>query len=245
LALLGDCYLKLGQNKEVIALITPLQRSQPENLAYNYMLGTALIRDGQATQGQPIIEKILKDGDSAEARFLMGTTKYMARDFSGALADLQKAVDMNPNLPDVYSYYGLALLVTGDQAGARKAFERELKFDSNNFDANLRLGVLLRQEQENEQALKYFQHALAARPGDPGVRYQIAVVELAQGQLDQARRDLESLVKESPQFTEAHVSLATVYFRQKRKVEGDRERAIVAKLNAERQANEPAQKANQ
>jgi hypothetical protein len=34
------------------------------------------------------------------------------------------------------------------------------------------------------------------------------------------------------------VSLATAYYREKRKADGDRERAIVEKLNAEKQANE-------
>ena len=70
------------------------------------------------------------------------------------------------------------------------------------------------------------------------MRYQIATVKLAIGQLEEARGDLESLVAESPRFTEAHVSLATAYYREKRKADGDRERAIVEKLYAERQASE-------
>jgi Tfp pilus assembly protein PilF len=169
----------------------------------------------------------------------------MANDFAGALADFAKAVELDPKLPDVYSYYGQALLTTGDQAGAKKAFERELETNPNNFDANLRMGVLLRQDEENDEALKFFQHALEIRPKDFGVRYQIATVELAKGQLNQAQHELESLIKEAPQFTEAHVSLATIYFRQKKRAEGERERAIVVKLNAERQANSPALKSPQ
>jgi len=239
LTVLADSYLRLGRNKDVIELLTPLQHAVPENPAFTYLLGTALARDGQAGKGQVVIDKILKKGDSAEARLLMGITKFMVKDFAAALADFQKAVELNPELPDLYAYYGLALLTTGDQAGARKAFERELRSNPNNFDANLRMGVLLRQDQENDQALKLLQHALLIRPGDPGVRYQIACVELAKQELEPARRDLEALVKESPDFTEAHVTLATVYFRQKKKAEADRERAIVERLNAERQAREP------
>jgi tetratricopeptide (TPR) repeat protein len=245
LTVLADCHLRLGQNKQVIELLTPVRSADPENATFNYLLGTALVRDGQTAQGQVIIDKILKNGDSAEARLLMGTTKFMVNDFAAAMKDFARAVELNPNLPDVYSYYGLAMLSTGDQAGAKKAFERELRSDPNNFDANLRMGVLLRQDQENDEALKFFQHALEVRPGDFGVRYQIATVELAKGQLEQAQRDLEALIKETPRFTEAHVSLATIYFRQKKKAEGERERAIVAKLNAERQANSPAVKAAQ
>jgi len=241
----ADCYLRIGENKKVIDLLSPLERTNPDDQALIYMLGTALVRDGQSTKGQLVIDKILKNGDSAEARLLMGTTKMMVNDFAGALADLQKAVDLNPNLPDVYSYYGVALLSTGDQAGAKKAFERELQLDPNDFDGNLRMGVLVRQDEEFEKAMALFRHALEIRPGDPGVRYQIASLELAMGQVDAAQRDLESIIKESPTFTEAHVSLATVYYRQKRKADGDRERATVEKLNAARQAAEPAAKAAQ
>jgi len=240
---LADCYLKLGENQNVVDLLTPIQQAHPDDPSFTYLLGTALVRSGQTNKGEVIIDKILRDGDSAQARLLMGTTKLMVRDFSGARDDFQKAVEMNPNLPDVYAYYGLALLTTGDQAGAKTAFQRELATDPNNFDANLRMGVLLRQDEDNDTALKYFDHALQVRPGDPGVRYQIAVVELSKGELDQAQRDLEALVKQSPNFTEAHVSLATVYFREKRKDDGQRERAIVAKLNAAKQADEPAVKA--
>jgi tetratricopeptide (TPR) repeat protein len=245
LIVLADCHLRLGQNKQVIDLLTPARNADPENATFNYLLGTALVRDGQIAQGQIVIDKILKNGDSAQARLLMGTTKMMVNDFAGALQDFAKAVELDPNLPEAYSYYGQALLSTGDQAAATKAFQRELESDPNNFDANLRLGVLLRQDEENDEALKFFRHALEIRPKDFGVRYQIATVELAKGQLDQAQRNLESLITEAPQFTEAHVSLATIYFRQKKKAEGERERAIVAKLNAERQANSPALKSPQ
>ncbi len=237
--LLADSYLRLGRNKEVIDLVSPLERAHPENRTFNYLLGTALVRDGQAAKGELIIDRILKNGDSAEARLLMGTTKSMVKDFAGALVDLQKAIELNPELPDLYSYYGMALLTTGDQAGARKAFEQELRRDPNNFDANLRLGVLLRQDEANDEALTFLRRALQIRPGDFGARYQIACIELAARDLESARRDLEALIREAPEFTEAHVTLATVYFRQKKKAEGDRERAIVMQLTAERQAHEP------
>ena len=105
------------------------------------------------------------------------------------------------------------------------------------------MGALLRQDEDYAGSLKYLGHALQLRPGDLGVRFQIASVELAQGQLREAERDLESLVKDSPQFIEAHVLLATLYYREKRKADGDRERAIYAKLNEARQAkNEIAAK---
>ena len=40
--LLADCDLRLGENKKVIELLTPLQQSNGDDLAIVYMLGTAL-----------------------------------------------------------------------------------------------------------------------------------------------------------------------------------------------------------
>jgi len=240
--LLADCHLRRGENRAVIAALTPYERDSETNLGIAYLLGTALIRDHQVRQGQVLIDRILRAGDSAEGRLLLGTTKMMANDFAGARADLQKAVELKPNLPEAYSYYGLSLLQTGDSTGAAAAFRKALEQDPNDFQANLNLGALLRQEQEYPRSVIYLKRALQLRPSDAGVRYQIASVALATGQTEQARTDLESLVKDAPAFTEAHVTLATVYYRLKRKEDGDRERAIVQSLNAAEQAKQPGAK---
>jgi Flp pilus assembly protein TadD len=237
--LLADCYLRQGKNGAVIELLAPLEKTAETDLSVSYLLGTALIRDNQVRKGQVIIDRILKQGDSAEAHLLLGTTKMQANDFAGAREDLARAVQLNPRLPDVYSYYGLALMSTGDQAAATEAFRSELKTNPNDYAANLQLGSLLRQEQKFDEARAYFRRALQVRPGDAAVRYQMASIDLTQGNLDAAMKQLESIVKETPHFTEAHVTLATVYYRQKRKADGDRERSIVQKLNTEAQARQP------
>lgn len=238
--LLADCDLRLGENRKTIELLTPLRRANPNDLGIAYLLGTALVRENETAEGQLLIDQILRNGDSAEARLLLGTTKFEAHDFNGALADLRRAMELNPELPGVYAYYGMALMVMGDIAGSKEAFKRELGRDPNNFDANLRLGALLRMDQDYTAALPYLQRALKLRPGDPSVRYQLASVALAQGEEERARRELESIVKTTPKFTEAHVTLATIYYREKRKADGDREREIVRDLNQQQQAHAPA-----
>ena len=49
-------------------------------------------------------------------------------------------------------------------------------------------------------------------------------------------------MKESPQFTEAHVSLSLVYYRLKRPEDSKREREMVLKLTAQAQAKQPGAK---
>ena len=87
--------------------------------------------------------------------------------------------------------------------------------------------------------MAHFERALGVRPGDPGVRYQMVTIYVSRGETERALPLLEAIVKEAPAFLEAHVTLATVYYRLKRREDGDRERAIVDALNKEIQAKQP------
>ncbi len=239
LLLLAASYLHTGQNKKIIELLDPVAKIGTKDLAFSYLLGSALIRDHQPERGQAWLDDILHNADSAEARLLMGTAKLMANDLAAARTDLTRAVELNPALPEAQTYLGLALLRGGDTVAAAQAFRKALAADPNDFDANLQLGGLLRQDQNLTEARSFLERALALRPGDFGVRYQLATTDMADGRVEQARAALESLVKEAPEFLEAHVSLATVYYRLKRKEDGDREREVVKRLNAAVQAKQP------
>lgn len=241
--LLGDCYLRMGREKDVIRVLEPEEKKHPDDLAIAYMLGTALIREKRVDEGQVLVDRILRNGESAEAHLMLGSAKMNVLDYAGARDEFAKAVAMNPNLPEVHAFYAEALVFTGDSDLSSKEFKVELTVDPFNFDANLQLGAAARQEQNYELAHKYFARALETRPGDPGVRYQLALVAIDEGKLEEARNILEALVRESPQFTEAHVSLSMVYYRLKRPEDGKREREIVQKLTAEAQAKQPGVKA--
>jgi tetratricopeptide (TPR) repeat protein len=236
--LLADCLLAMGRDKDVVTLLSGLGEERPDDLAVSYLLGTALARDGQIERGQVTINRILRKGDTAEARLLLGTTKLRAQDYPAALVDLTKAVDLNPNLPGVYTYYGQALLATGDSSGAVDAFRKALAANPNDFGSNMQLAILLKQEDKMEEAAQCLNRALRVRPGDLGARYQRAAILLDDNKPEDALAELEAIVAKAPDFTEAHVTLATVYYRLKRKADGDRERAIVQKLTAQTQAKQ-------
>jgi tetratricopeptide (TPR) repeat protein len=234
--LLADCYLQLGENKKVVDLLMP-RAGRTEDRALAYLLGTALIRDRQVEQGQVWIERIMRQGDSAEARLLIGTSHLLAMETAEALKELEQAIRLDPNLPSAHSYYGRALLLAGDAERARTVFQRELVNNPNNFEAHLHLGLIYKQAQQPDIARKYLQRALELRPGEPNARLYLASLQISQGNTLEALPDLEKLVQAAPDFLEAHVLLATVYYRLKRKADGDREQAVVLRLQAEQQSN--------
>jgi tetratricopeptide (TPR) repeat protein len=240
--LLGDCYLRMGREEDVIRILEPEEQKYPDDMAVAYLLGTALIRVKRVEEGEVLVNKILHNGDSAEAHLMLGTAKMNVQDFAGARDEFAKAVALDPRLPEVHVLYAKALVLTGDSDMSAKEYKTELTVDPYNFEANLQLGAAARQEQNYAQADKYFARALETRPGDPGVRYQQALSAIDEGRLDAAREILEGLVKQSPQFTEAHVSLSLVYYKLKRPEDSKRERETVLKLTAAAQAKEPGAK---
>jgi tetratricopeptide (TPR) repeat protein len=136
----------------------------------------------------------------------------------------------------------MALAATGDTPAAAVAFRKELEANPNDYTSNVQLGILLKQDQNYADSRECFQRAVQVRPGDAAARYQMATLDLLDGRIDEAKAALEKLTAEIPNFVEAHVSLATVYYRLKRKEDGDKEKGIVLRLNAEKQAAEPGAK---
>jgi tetratricopeptide (TPR) repeat protein len=243
--LLADCRLLLGEWKQVIAILDPLLEGDPDNKAILYMLGTALMRDHQAERGQRVLDRILRQGDSAEAHLVLAIASREANDDIAAEKELRRALELDPNLPTANGILGDVLVRMGEGAAAVAALSRELEVNPNHFESHLLLGLLLRQESKTAEAMGHLQKALVLRPGDPGVRYQIALVEIAESDLARARATLDALVKDEPRFTEAHVSLATVYYRLGLRADGQRHQAIVQQLKRDEKAREDEEKARQ
>jgi Tfp pilus assembly protein PilF len=241
----ADCQLRMGDAKAVIALLAPIEKTHASDangangLAIAYMLGMAYLRAGKADLGQVRIDRILRNGESAEAHVLMGLALREAHDLAGAVQSFGKAVALNPNLPDVHAMYGLALIASGNRDKAREEFEAELKGNPHDYTANVNLGVIAKEDQRLDEAAAFFERALKVRPADPAARYQVATLKMAANDVPGAQALLEALVAEHPAWLEPHVSLATVYYRLKRKADGDREREIVDRLTKEAQARQP------
>ncbi|HEV8429649.1 MAG TPA: tetratricopeptide repeat protein [Pyrinomonadaceae bacterium] len=243
--LLADCQVRIGNYKKVIESLSPLAEADPNNRTVAFLLGSALIGDGQLNRGQLLIDRVFHDDDSAEAHLLLGSILLLADDGHGALREFERAIQLDPKLPTLHAWYGRALMRMGDSAKAKTAFRGELAENQNDFNANLFLGVLLRQDKQFDEAFQYLSRAVRLRPRDQYTRYHLAAVYGALAKPKDALPLLEDVVREFPDFSEARVLLASVYYRLNRKEDGDREKAAVQKLNAEQQAKQPgAQKNN-
>ena len=141
--LLADCRLQLGEPAAVEDLLRPLAATRPDDRALTYLLGMALIRGGKVQEGQRLVEALMRDGDSAEAQYLVGSAAFVARDYPQAVERFSRALAKDPKLPSLRSYYGRALLFTGDADGAERAFREALAENPNDYEASYFLASVL------------------------------------------------------------------------------------------------------
>lgn len=228
--LLADCDLRLGDNAKVIELLQPVEAENPNDLAVAYMLGTALIRENRISEGQRLVNVILKNGDSAEARFLLGSQMFSSGDYPSAVKQFQSAIALNPNVPELQAYYGRSLLLTGDADGASDAFRKELASDPNNFAANLGLAQILTERKQLAQARPYVEKAVLLRPESAGALIAQGEYDMAAGDWREARKALEKAESLSPNSLTAHQDLAAVYGHLHLSSAEAEQRAKVAKL---------------
>jgi len=218
-------------------------------LALTYIV----LDDNTSMNPQEIVEAHLKakaaatkalefDESLAEPHAVMASVKGYDWDFAGAEAEFKRAIELNPKIPSGQAWYGRILMRLGDTEKAKIAFKMELASNANDFDANLYIGILLRQEKQLDEALSYLVRATRLRPREQYARYHLAAVYAAAGKPSDALPLLEGVLKEHTDFVEARVLLASVYYRLNRKEDGDREKALIQKSNADQQSKSPEQR---
>jgi tetratricopeptide (TPR) repeat protein len=234
--LLANCHLSAGENKKAIALLAPYEARRKEDRAFAYVLGTAYLREGEIEHGQALVDVVLRQGESAEAHFMMGTAQMARGDAVAASLEFRRALELDPQLPSANALLGRTLSQMSKADEAAECFRRELARNPYDFESNLLLGMHLHKaEQKYDEALVHYQRALRARPSSPEARYQIGLVYLMTGREAEALALIEGVVKDVPDFLEGHATLTRLYYRLGRKDDAERHRAIADELRARRE----------
>ena len=237
--LLADTQTKLGDAKAAITVLEPLEAANARNPDFEYVLGLALLKAERRRDAVSRIEKSAQLGNSADAFMLAGATRLDLDEYEPARHNLETALQLNPTLRGLHTLVGMARDKTGDQKAAEPAFRQALKENPDDFEGNLYLGALLYKQRNMDEAKVYLDHALKLKPDDLMARYESAMLKSTSGDIEAAAKQLESVVKDNPQWLEPHVQLTSLYYKLHRPEDGAKERAIVDKLTAEQQAKGP------
>ena len=235
----GLCLVALDRLKEATRELEAVYQADPHNLAAAYALATTYLGTGDTEKARELADAVFSKVDSAESYLIFGSLRLAGKEFADAIKDFSAAVSLNPRLPLLHSQLGNAYFYSGEREQAKKEFTEELEINPRDFNANYRLGRLLREDGNVVDAAARLQTALQLRPDDTSTLYEKAQLLQSQSKTEMAVDCLEHVVRQAPDFTPAHVLLARLYYKLKRPSDAERERSIIARLNAEEQTRQP------
>ena len=227
--LAADCMLQLGQPAKALSLLEPLSADSGNDKAFAYALGMAYLKTGKTAEAQRVLDPILQDKSSAEGNYALGLAMFTSGDYPAAVETLGRATQLNASLPHVWSYYGQALLFTGDADGALAAFQNQFAADANDYDANYESAQILLKKKKPAEAEPLVRRAVLLHPDSAAARLALAESLMGQSKWKESKIVLDAELQQQPEFGAAHARLAEVLAKSGMQAESARERALALK----------------
>lgn len=239
---LADFHAQRNQLDKAVAILQPLSDAGELRLAPSLWLGRLLLGTNRKEEGDALVARILERWpDSGRGWFLKGKSAEAGGDWEAALPEYAKAVDLAPRDPEIRLGYVRAMLVVwesdlsaaspDDEVLAERALFRRHVMVANTLvpeadrEGQLILGYALKAIGEYEQAAWHFEQASESKDLRLNALMQKSLCHDLLGQVQKARRDLETLYKEYPQHPEVANSLG--YFLAEKAVDLDYARTLV------------------
>ena len=127
-----------------------------------------------------------------------------------ALAELQKAVSLDPDLADARYNLGYALLAKGRVAEALDQFQAQVNLQPADFKAQNNMGTVLLQNGLAGDAIAYLQKAVEIKPADAEPHYLLGNALFRTGRVAEAIRHYEKAIQLNPDHIQARNDLAWI-----------------------------------
>jgi tetratricopeptide (TPR) repeat protein len=141
-------------------------KTSTEIAGKNGSIATLII--GINNQSKELAPNSQNNSQIAEYYTRLASEKYKKQDYQGALADLNRAIQLKPSYGNAYYNRGILKLENlQDTQGALADFNHAIQLDANHADAYNNRGALkTRDLQDNQGALADFNRAIQLSPKD-------------------------------------------------------------------------------
>lgn len=167
--------------------------------------GSSLSEDGSA------VAPPQRDSGGAQQAFDRAAESLAAADKASAIAELERAIELDPGLVKAHMALADIARVDGDFAKAEKSYGQAARLEPGNFDAQYYHGMMLHALNRLSEAAGAYLRALALKPDDFAAAVKLASVYYQLGESGQALPMAERAVRLNPRDGEARYTLGVVY----------------------------------
>ncbi len=173
------------------------------DIAGTLQAGAAAHQAGNLAQAEKLYQDVLAASpQDINALHLLGVVHLQQNRAAEAVAFLQRAVALNPNLSAVQFNLGLALGAYGQPAEALAAFDAAVAADPNAAAAWATAGQLLLQMGRHEDALRYLARALAIDPTPASALKDVTTCTSEMGRPAEALPYIDAALEHTPENAE-------------------------------------------
>ena len=176
---------------EVVRAVETLEALRPTGgPSVLYLLSTAYLKQERKEDARQVIAELFARLQPAQAHLLSGRAYYESTLFENAVAELEKARDLDSALPGLWRELGKTYVSLRRSEDARKALDEAVRRDAADIEARYFLGALLVQEGSVSEGVPYLETAREARPEFWGSYYYLGKAALARSAPVEAVRHL-------------------------------------------------------
>jgi len=218
---------KLDEALDTTNALMKLAPANPDVLFMMYRLHSAFAANALAT--------LAKVGpDSARLHQVLAESHASDNDFSGAVSEYQRALELDPKLPGLHFELGEAMLRNGvDEASQKKAEEQfVLALAENPYDAHseFELGQIGFMRSNLPDALQHYSRAVQLQPQLVDAQLALGKVLNELHQSQEAVKHLVAAIQLDPENSSAHYQLSQSYRALDLRDDARREMSIFTEL---------------
>jgi tetratricopeptide (TPR) repeat protein/polysaccharide pyruvyl transferase WcaK-like protein len=220
---LGEASLALGRTDDAVVSYQRAIALAPEAADLHHNLGRSFLELGQLPEAVASFRRAVELApDVANHRVgLADVLRRLDTEPDEIIAGLRRALELQPDNPEVLSTLGNALADQGRLDEAVGCHRRALEIDPASVMALVNLGNALSDQGELQEAAACYEKALEADVASAEVQASLAHVLRLRGEVDEAIARCQRALEIDPNCVAAHVNLGLAHFER-----GDTELAL-------------------
>jgi tetratricopeptide (TPR) repeat protein len=152
--------------------------------------------------------------EPADAASQLGGVYLVQGRFGEAVTAFQRAVQLRPQVAELYNDLGVAYAQQGCAAEAAASFQQAIQLKPAYAEAHNNLGIVYMQQGRQAEALGHYQQALRLKPDYAEAYNNLGLVLAQQGYLNEAVRHYQQALQLKPDYADAYNNLNLALRRQ-------------------------------
>jgi predicted CXXCH cytochrome family protein len=214
---LGDALCNAGRFAEAVPAYEGALRLEPKSAAALERLALCLSSLKQYSRAESTLNQALDLAPNAATWIQLGVVRLQEGKTLAASSAFEKAIALDPEMPDAYNTAGAIWFEIGDPARAETELRHAIRLQPNSAPAHDNLGNLLSASDRFEEARFHFEAALRFKDNYNGARYNYAIALAKVHRLDDARTQVEAILRTDPNSAGAHEFLGNLLGAQGRR----------------------------